>query len=559
MAEFAFISALTLLFVVAALLLVVASHYSLPPIPFYLLAGGVVGLFVDQTLLLDLAQWGIAFLVFAFAVELEPLSGGSLRRDSVFVAGGQAAVTGVVMIAVGLGLGFDPLNALYLSVAATLGSSLVALNLLERRVRLRNLHERMAESIHFVEDLGAILLILLLSAFVYTDGSIQVLVAGFLLLGVALLVRQYAFDWLSTLAGGDVEIMTLTGIALLVGFIALAEVAGVSIVVGAFAAGLAVSTAYPHDVETLDAIGYIEDFFSPIFFVTLGALAAIPTWGSITISAVLIGAIVVLNPLVTIVLIERRGYDSRTAFLSGYSLDQVSEFSLIIAIEALAAGIIVPALFDAIVATAVVTMFSSAIIHRHAPAIYQRLVDAGWFDSAYDAVESNSRVAEGLENHVIITGYDRAGQQVVEACEASGHPYLVIESDPTREQTVEDHCENYVFGDVMSASTWEVARADDAALVVATVARPEWAEAILDLDIAVDTIVRATDPEHGADLLQAGAIFVSVPELLAADHVSEIVGALLDGELTKADLREKGEKRVDRAVEYGPSDVLRIR
>ena len=559
MSEFAFIATLTLVFVVAALLLVAAAQYSLPVIPFYLIAGVVVGAFIEEAQLLELAQWGIVFLVFAFAVELEPLYDGGLQRDSLIAALVQASLTGGATFGVGLVVGFEPLDAVFFAIASTLGSSLVALSLLERRVRLRSLHERLAEAIHFVEDLLAIAVILLLSAFVYTGGGWAAVGGGLGLFVVALVIRHYLFDRVTVLARGDVEIMMLTGISLLIGFIWLAELAGVSIVVGAFAAGLAVTSEYPHDVETLDAIGYIEDFFAPIFFVTVGALSTVPTVETLAISGILLVAVVIVNPLVTYAVLRWREYDSRTALLAGYSLDQVSEFTLIIAIEAAIAGVLAPALFDAIVLTAIVTMLGSVLTERYAERGYQRLVETGVFERYGTAGRIESRIQADLDGHVVVTGYDREGQQVVAACEEIGHPYLVIESDPTRRETVRDRCANYVFGDAMASATWKLARAESATLIVATVPREAWAKRILDLDIGADTIVRAVDVESGETLLEQGALFVAVPDLLAGEQIVDLVTKLLDGELSVDELHEQGRQRLDRAVEYGPSDVQRIR
>ncbi|MEM4780800.1 MAG: cation:proton antiporter, partial [Halalkalicoccus sp.] len=65
------IGSLTAIFVLAAVLLLAASRYSLPVIPFYLVAGILAGVVIAEEHLLDLAQWGIAFLVFLFGVEFD--------------------------------------------------------------------------------------------------------------------------------------------------------------------------------------------------------------------------------------------------------------------------------------------------------------------------------------------------------------------------------------------------------------------------------------------------------------------------------------------------------
>ena len=566
MSEYEFIVALTLIFSVAALLLVVASRYSLPAVPFYVLAGVFIGGFIDEGQLFDLAQWGIAFLVFAFAVQFEPFSDESLGRDAWLVGVVQILVTGTITYAVAHLVGFTGLQAVYFAIAGTLSSSLVALSLLERRVRLRSLHERLAEALHFVEDVAAILIILVLHAVVYTDDAVLTMLAGVGLLVGALAFRRFVFDRIATFADGDVEILMLTAISLIIGFIAVAELTGVSIVVGAFAAGLAVTSEYPHDIGVVDAIGSLEDFFAPIFFVTVGALLTFPLLSApavametLGVAALLVAVIVVLNPLVIYGSLRWRGYDSRTAFLTGYSLDQISEFALIIAIEALVAGLLVDALFDAIVLATIITMLASAATARRAANWHRRLVDRGLLTTSREAVARKSRVADDLSGHVIVTGYDREGQQIVAVCEELDYPYLVIETDPNRRDQVRAACENYVFGDTMADATWTVARADEAALIVATNPRRAWAEHVLSLEVGSDTIVRAVDVESGVDLLERGALFVAVPDALAAERLHNHVEALLADELSREELRELAAERLDQAVEYGPSDVARVR
>ncbi|MFC4438775.1 MULTISPECIES: NAD-binding protein [Natrialbaceae] len=204
-------------------------------------------------------------------------------------------------------------------------------------------------------------------------------------------------------------------------------------------------------------------------------------------------------------------------------------------------------------------MLGSTVTERYAETGFQRLVERDVFESDIERVRRRSRVSDDLAAHVVVTGYDREGQQVVEACESVDQPYVVLESDPTREETVKDHCENYVLGDVMTTSTWTVANAEEAGLIVGTVARESWAEQILALDTDADIMVRAVDVESGADLLEQGALFVAIPDELAAERLEDRVEAVLTGEASREELRAQGEERLERAVEYGPSDVQRLR
>lgn len=111
----------------------------------------------------------------------------------------------------------------------------------------------------------------------------------------------------------------------------------------------------------------------------------------------------------------------------------------------------------------------------------------------------------------------------------------------------------------MAEATWEIAGAKRAALIVATVPRQAWAERVLSFDVESDIIVRAVDVESGAELLDRGALFVAIPDELAADRLRQDVVALLEGDRSREELREESRRRLERAVEYGPSDVVRLR
>lgn len=539
------IGSLTAIFVLAAVLLLAAGRYGLPVIPFYLIAGIVAGFVIAEEQLLDLAQWGIAFLVFLFGVEFDTADVRELGADSTVIAVVQLLVTGGAFYLVGLGLGLDGLNALYLAIAAALSSSLVSLG--EANGRPDVTFERLRGSIHFVEDLLAIVVVLCLSAFVYSaQPALEQLAVGIGLVLVGLFVRRYLFDRIASLAD-DIEIMMLVGVSFIIGFIALSELAGISIVVGAFAAGLAVSPEYPYNIEMLDAIEDLHDFFAPIFFLTLGALIAIPTLETALYTLVLVVAVLVVNPAIAVLVLLRRGYDPRTSTLTALGLDQVSEFSLIVAIGALGAGTIEGALFEAIVLAGVVTMIVSAYSSRYGEEIHRALAERGLFGPV-QRVDEQSRVADDLSDHVIIVGYGTEGKEVARACEAAGREFVVIENDPILTEGLDSAVENYVVGDVMGQRAWEAAGVDRAALIVSTVIQEERSARVLELDTEADVIARATDEESARELFERGALYVAVPDVLAADRLASEIEAVLEAdEDRREELRERSREKIESA------------
>ncbi len=525
--------ALTLIFVLAAVLLVVAAQASLPVVPFYLLAGVLAGVAIDEAQLLDLTQWGIAFLIFLFGVHFDLEALGSRGRISTTAALTQAATIGVISYSAGLLFGLDSLNAVYFAVAATLSSSLVATSYLDTADGARPTFTRLAESIHFTEDILGVLIVLALSALVYS-GSPAVtqfaVAAG--MVAAALGIRYLFFHRLTARLQGDSEVMMLIGISFVIGFIALSELFGLSIVVGAFAAGIAIADDYPHSLELVDTVDDLEDFFSPIFFVTVGALLTVPGPLTVGYTFALVAAVLVLNPLVVAVVLLRGGFDGRTAVLTGLTLDQVSVFSLFIAIEALAEGAIDRAVFDAIVLAAVITLFAATYTSRHCEQINQWVRDWGFVRLLGKPPADRSQIRDDLVDHVIIVDFEQTSHPLIEACSAVDRPVVVIEDNPVRLADLEQRCQNYIYGDVLDDRLWELAQVEQAALVISLTPEYDRTKRVVELDEDTSRLVRVDDAETAREFLEYENVGVFDPYAISGERLTDELQALLADEIS---------------------------
>jgi CPA2 family monovalent cation:H+ antiporter-2 len=520
------ITTLALVFISAGALLLIANHFSLSSVPFYILAGILVGGFIDQPELLELAQWGIAFLVFVFGVSLDFSSLGTVIRDGEIMTGVQLLVIGPLSFVVGLLLGLVPLDALYFSVAATLSSTIVGTGLRKADIRENLVHGRLAKSVHFLQDILAVGLILVLSTEAFMADNIAMKIGyGVMLLAAAGIVHRYLFDLFSRLAEDSQELMLMTSISILIVFLAAAEFIGLSIVVGAFAAGLAIKREVSN-LGMLNGIESIKDFFAAIFFVTIGALVSPPTIDVFIVSLTLIVLTAVLKPLVMVFTLIWEGYDARTASLTSLSLDQVSEFALFIAIGALIEGVISSTLFDAIILAAALTMITSAYTRKHDNQLYDRLLRHLVGRAQTRKIDERSRI-NTPEDHVIIAGFGRQGRRIAHACREAGRECVVIENDPAMLDSLAEQCDNYVFGDAMGRYTWEKAGINEASLVVSTINQRPVSERILDFD-AGDMILRADDAADARALLDRGALYVAVPDILASDQLADRVSKVIE-------------------------------
>ncbi|MEY7849494.1 cation:proton antiporter [Natrarchaeobius sp. A-rgal3] len=550
---------LAVVFVTAGLLSLIANHFGLSPIPFYIIAGMIAGTFesVTQGEIVVLAQWGIAFLVFVFAIRVDFGDLESVLRDAEI-----AAVTQLVVVApIALGIGYlfaigldvsDPLrNAVYFTTAVVLSSSLVGGVLLRSEIRENLVHGRLASSIHFFDDLVAIALLLILSTEVVTADAIARQIGyGVLFVVAGLLIYRHGFPILVRLADGDGELVLVGSISILIAFIAAAEYVGLSIVVGAFAAGVAIRSDGTQALEVRNGIDAITDFFVAIFFVTVGALVAIPSLEVLVIASTLTVLVLVLNPIVHVLSFVYEGYDARTAFLAGSSLNQVSEFALVIAIQALLMETIAVPIFDAIILAAAATMVLTFLGRRTEDAVYEHVVARLFRSQRTRKVDDRSSVTD-LEDHVVVVGYGRIGRRIVETLEELDHPYVVIENDPVLWDELNAECRNYVLGDALSGYPWEKAQVSDGALVCSTVDHRPLSEIVLGLETDADVLLRTESADEASELLKAGATHVAVPNVLAGEQLVTVVEELATGETDVEDLERNQLEYFDALERYG--------
>ncbi|MDQ2049792.1 cation:proton antiporter [Natronolimnohabitans sp. A-GB9] len=555
------LTAVSILFIVAGPFLLVASRFDLPMVPALVLSGFVAGAIIDADPLLELAYYGIALLVFTWAARIDLTAIRTVIVDGELAALGQILVVGSIGAGFGLALGVSPTDTVYLGIAAALSSTIVGTALLQRGIDVNLVRGRLAQSIHFVQDLIAIVAVLLLGAGTLEAGYVgPALAGGAALLLAAVLVNRYLFDVIGQLAGDSDELMILGVVALLALFVGAAEFAGISVVVGAFAAGLAIRHDPIEYLGLFNGLQSIRDFFVAIFFVTIGALVVFPFvelgWAASVEKLLLAGGLVVLaavvKPAVTTAILIYRGHEARSATLASLNTDQVSEFALIIAIQALMLGALSQSVFDAIILAAAVTMVTSSLTHRYSEEIYRMLADRGVITGSHDRIEKWSDVPDDIADHVVIVGYGRQGRKLAETCEELGHPYVVIENDPVHREAVTSECEAAVVGDAMEDYTWEMANVDEARLVVSTVDSQPVSRRILSLDVSADVTLRAGDRTTALELVDAGALYVGHPDLLAGQQLATQIRAVLDGDLTREELRNRQRSELERHADHIP-------
>ena len=491
-------TAFATLLLVASLGLGAARLLRVPALPVLLCSGlglSLLGLTPPRESLRNVLELGLAFLVFAAGVELNPRRFASQARAAWWVAAVHFSVAGLSAFFVARLFGFAPLAALYLALALSSSSTLVALRELRRRQQIFEPFARLVVGVQLIQDLAMIAAIVVL---VRSTGGPLAIGTGFggaaLLGALAVAGKRWVLPWLLTRKRPDEETLLLTVLATLFLFLGLAFALGLPAIAGAFLAGFVLS-AFPLSSVVRGQLTTLTDFFSAIFFVALGEIIVVPE-GVMLLRALALAALFLLGtpPLVAAVA-ERCGLSSRASIESGLLLAQTSEFSLILGLTGLHLGHITRDTFGVIALLAVLTMTLTPFVAT------DRVTR--WLLHLHP-LRRRLRAEGAPRGHVLMLGFGAAGMWVVKPLRAAGHEILVVDDDPAVIEQLQNAGIPCLLGDGSDEKTLQRAGAREAKLIIASMRRAEDASKALRHAPGVPVVTRVFEAADAARIAQLG-------------------------------------------------------
>ncbi|MGJ7487151.1 monovalent cation:proton antiporter-2 (CPA2) family protein [Variovorax sp. LT2P21] len=543
---------LTLLYLLAAVIGVVACRsLKLPPMLGYLSAGVLIGphalaLAQNSEGIRHLGEFGVVFLMFVIGLEFS-LPKLRAMRQHVFGLGllqvmltMSIATAGALLLARLLPpawqLGWQ--TALALSGALTMSSTAIVVKLMSERLELESEHGKRVMGVLLFQDLAVVPLLVLIPALgappetLFKALSIAMLKATFLV-GVLLYGGPRVMRWWLTLVARrrSEELFMLNLLLVTLGLAWLTELAGLSLALGAFIAGMLVSeTEYKHQVET--DIRPFHDVLLGLFFITIGMSL---DWHIVVERWALVAVLLVL-PLafkLGLVTLLARGLGATTgvSLRTGLYLAQAGEFGFVLLTLAQDRSLLPPWLANPVLASMVLSMLATPFIIMYSNAIVRKLVASDWMQQSLQ-MTSIARKTINTAQHVIICGYGRCGQNLARILEREGIPYMALDLDPDRVRQAAAAGDSVVFGDAARLQALMAAGLARASAVVVTYLDVPGALKVLANTRAhapqVPVIVRTQDDLDLEKLQAAGATEV-VPEaiegsLMLASHALALVG-----------------------------------
>ena len=543
---------LTLLYLLAAVLGVVGCRFlKLPPMLGYLVVGVVIGpnalAFAQSSEgIRHLAEFGVVFLMFVIGLEFNLPKLKAMRRF-VFGLGLFQVVLTIFMVttvSVFLSVMAPTLwamswqTALTLAGALAMSSTAIVIKLMSDRLELDSEHGKRVLGVLLFQDLAVVPLLVLIPALnappeelmtaLFFAGAKAVVLITLLLTGGQRVMRW----WLLLVARRQTEELFVLNVLLItLGLAWLTELAGLSLALGAFVAGMLISeTEFKHRVET--DIKPFHDVLLGLFFITIGMMLDWRIiWDRWAFVLFLVTLPVVFKFVLIAALTRLGGASEGISLRTGLYLAQAGEFGFVLLTLGNQHNLIPPDWLNPVLASMVLSMMATPFIIMHANQWVMKWSASDWLEQSLEMTQLAQK-SINTEKHIIICGYGRCGQNLAKLLKTQEIPYLALDLDPDRVNRAISQGDHVAYGDAARLQSLMAVGLERASAVVITYLDNASAFKVLDLAREhapqVPVVVRTQDDHDLAKFQAAGASEV-VPEtiegsLMLATHALALVG-----------------------------------
>jgi CPA2 family monovalent cation:H+ antiporter-2 len=448
------------------------------PLLGYLAGGAVIGphglgLIAEIETVQGLAEFGVVFLLFTIGIELSFRRLWVMRRLVFGLGGAQVAVTAAAIGAASYMAGLAIEASIVIGSALALSSTALVLQVLMERGELSDRYGRASFAVLLLQDLAVVPFLVLVPLLGASGGgtfallqavgfaAVQaILVVGLVVLAGRFLLRP-AIDQIA--ATRNAELFAALVLLIVIGIGYVTSLAGLSMALGAFLAGLLLAESpYRHQIEA--DIRPFRGILLGLFFITVGAVIdARVLIDRAPLVLGLIAALIVGKAAIAAALARLFGLSNADAARTGLVLANCGEFGFVILAGAAAADLIAietAALLTLCVAASMAAPPLLAIAGERLVRFYHRETDAALATLAEDAGE--------LAAHAVILGFGRFGQTVARLFDAANVRWLALDIDARQVMRAHRSGLPVYFGDGTRRNVLEAAGADRACAIVVT-------------------------------------------------------------------------------------------
>ncbi len=423
-----------------------------------------------------MAEFGVVLLLFTIGMELSLKELMRIKHLLLWGGGLQVGITILAVTVAGIGAGFPVQRAVFFGCLAALSSTAIVIKLFIDSGQADSPHGRLAMGILIFQDLCIVPMVLVTPLLGGGGENLQGMLLVFAKAAAVVVSAHYGarflIPWIFTqivkTRSRDLFILSIIFIGL--GTAWLTSLVGLSLALGAFIAGLAISESeYSHQALS-DIIPFREAFLS-LFFISVGMLLdpLILLKYPLLITSLVI-SILVIKSLVTTGAALALGVPLRIAIITALSLAQIGEFSFVLSQAGVKAGILTPELYQIFLAASVATMGLTPACLKFATPIADYIVGVlphNW--SRGRGVLAKHEKPLVMADHMIIVGYGVNGRNLARVLGKLKIAYVVIETNPfTVRKESKKGC-HILFGDASTREVLQHARIEQARGVVVAI------------------------------------------------------------------------------------------
>ena len=541
------LSLILTLLAAAVVVVVVCRIIRLPPILGYLLVGVAVGPHALALVPYDdrtryVAEFGIVFLMFSIGLEFSLPQLRAMRRAVFGLGMAQVAITTIGSMVALHFVGYGWQAGLVLGGALAMSSTAIVSKMLAERMELGTPHGRDVMGILLFQDLAVVAFLIVIPSLSKPGPELAAALgiaaakAAAALTLILFLGQKPMRAWFTLVARQrSSELFVLNVLLVTLGLGALTESLGLSLALGAFLAGMLIAeTEYRYQVE--EDIKPFRDVLLGLFFITVGMALDLSVVFAHFGWVLLLLLVPVAAKLLLIVALARAFRASlATSLRVGFYLAQAGELALVMLTLAYQNQLIPAELVQPVLAAMIVSLCAAPLVIEFAEPIVRRLTANDWLARAAQVTQI-AATTMARQDHVIICGYGRSGQNLARLLDAEEIPFIAMDGDPQRVREAAADGSSVVYGDASRREALLSAGLAKARAVAITFANTPVALKIIHhvhrQRPELPVIVRTVDDSEIDTLLEAGATEV-VPEvlegsLMLASHALLVLGIPLN-------------------------------
>lgn len=529
-----FLTEIVALIVAGAVIAYLCFRLRLVPIVGFLLAGVLVGpntlgIVRDQALANSGAEIGVILLLFTIGIEFSLEKLARIKRLIFFGGGMQVALATGAAVGLLAAFGVNWRNGLFTGFLVALSSTAIVLKLLGDRNETNAPAGQVALGLLIFQDLAIVVMVLVVPMLSGSGGSIFGIIYALgkalaIIAAVLLLARKLMPKVLEMVAiTCSPELFLLTVIAICFGTAYLTSLAGVSLSLGAFLAGLLVSESR-FSQHALGETMPLQILFSVIFFVSVGMLLDLRFLAhNLPLVIAAIVAVIGIKVITTGLSVRLLGYKLPVVAAAALMLAQVGEFSFVLERAGREAGLFPAGIAGGgsqlFIATTVVLMILTPLLTKMGAMLGNRLEIRKGQRDATAMMDFEPAAAEipYLDDHVIVAGYGQAARRLVRVLSGSRIPYIITTLSPSGANEAEADGLPVLRGDASKQRILALVGIDRAKLMVIADDDPAMAHRIISearaLNPTTRIVVRTRYIAEVETLTEAGADRVIAEEL----------------------------------------------